>query len=177
MSKSLIILLVFFVFSCNKPKKYSFSKKEKEILTATIDSMYKLDQGIRSKMSDLDSVYGLNSNPYEALNNNVYRFKNDSLWDIAHKIDEENTKKLIEITKTYGFPNNKRLGVYKSKAYLIFVHSPKEYFSVIDSLITEEFEQNRISEYKKEYIFWHTRGRNGMPPMAGKKDEVIFLDF
>ena len=103
----------------------------------------------------------------------LYTFKNDSLKDVMDKIDEYNTKRLIEITEKYGFPSNYRLKVYKSKAYLLFVHSPTKYFPKINLLIEKEFEAGRISEYCKEYIFWHTkRNRSGLPPISGKNEVV-----
>jgi len=74
--------------------------------------------------------------------------------------------KLINITKKYGFPNNTRLGEYKSKAYLLFVHSPRYFFPVIDTLVEKEYEAGRISEYKRKFIKWHLDGRNGLPPTA-----------
>ena len=40
--------------------------------------------------------------------------------------------------------------------------------------INGEFEAGRISEYEKEYIFWHIHGRKGLPPMSGKNGEAIW---
>ena len=80
----------------------------------------------------------------------------------------------LQSQKKYGFPNNKRLDVNKSKAYFIFVHSPRNYFDEIRTLMNREYENSRISEYEKGYIFWHLDGRKGMPPMSGKNGEAIW---
>ncbi len=78
------------------------------------------------------------------------------------------------ITEKYGFPNNKRLEIYKSKAYFIFVHSPSQFFPEVKALILKEYNQGRISEYKKEYIFWHINGRKGIPPMSVENGKAIW---
>lgn len=103
-----------------------------------------------------------------------YCYKIDSIWEEMKALDRTNTIQLLEITKKYGFPGNERLGVYKAKAYMIFVHSGSEFFSEIRKIIQKEFELKNISEYQKEYIFWHLNGRERMPPMRGENGEVIW---
>jgi len=146
--------------------------------------MYDIDQGKRHYFSKIDSIYGLSISRYSLrkdikkdLGNKYddYQQAKKSHLDDVNKCDSLNTIKLIEITNKYGFPNNKRLGVYKSKAYMIFVHSPRTYFEEIRALINKEYNEGRISEYKKEYIFWHLNGRTGQIPRSGENGEAIFM--
>lgn len=183
LQKSLIIL--FIVISCiGCGIKYDLSQKEKSELIKIVDSLYDIDQGSRYKLSIPDSIYGLSEGFYMNLPNvkkdnlgvhyDTYKKSYDNIVDVMKRSDITNTEKLIDITKRYGFPSSERLGVYKAKAYMIFVHSPKIYHPQIEALILEEYKEGRITEYKKEYIFWHLNGRNGLPPMAGKNGEVIW---
>lgn len=132
-------------------------------------------------MKRLDTLYGVAEIKYlsraKVLGDRYgeYKRKRDSLWEITAGVDETNTLRLIAITKKYGFPNNRRLGRYKSKAYLIFVHSPHKYADEIRDLIEGEYEKGRIDEYKKEYIYWDLNGRRGMPPMNGKNGEAVWI--
>lgn len=98
----------------------------------------------------------------------------DSIWGVMKKNDVTNTEKLIDLVNKYGFPSNERLGVHKAKAYMIFVHSPSSYFNKIRELINVELAEGRITEYKKDYIFWHLNGRNGMPPKVSKDGRTTF---
>jgi len=177
-----ILTIILILASCSN--KYHLNKHEIKLLNKEIDEMAENDQKSRLVMYNLDSIYKqdryttmkpkqikmqLLGTKYEE-----YQHKIDSLWFEIKQNDEYNTKKLIEITKKYGFPNNKRLGVYKSKAYFIFVHSPREYFEQINELVEEEYTKSRMTEYEKEYIYWHTKyERKGMPPMCGKNGEAI----
>ncbi|MGK0322273.1 MAG: hypothetical protein ACJARX_000533 [Psychroserpens sp.] len=103
-----------------------------------------------------------------------YKTMLDSITNDLNNKDYSNTKKLISITIEFGFPSNERLDQKKAKAYMIFVHSPKEYYEEIKELISNEFNAGRITEYKKEYIFWHLHGRKNAPPVSGRNGEVIW---
>ncbi len=173
---SSIILLV----SC-KNSKYSLSKKTKESLTVSIDSMYDLDQNIRQYYNQLDASYGikrgtnLKNKGITKGTYKLYKKEKDSIIKVMKKTDNTNTLKLLKITDKYGFPSNERLGTYKAKAYMIFVHSDiNKYGEKIEHVINTENKANRISKYKKAYIFWHLHGRKKMPPMRGKNGEVIW---
>ena len=146
--------------------------------------MYEIDQSKRFYLKQIDSIYKLSNFSFvnmkrkkEILGSRFekYKISVDSNWVVIKQCDLLNTKKLIEITNKFGFPNNKRLGVYKSKAYMIFVHSPPQFFDEIRFIINEEYNKKRISEYKKEYIFWHLNGRKGMPPRSGKDGKAVRL--
>lgn len=178
----ILAFVVLANMSCSD--KYNLTAQQKADLIIAIDAMYVKDQEPRLMLTETDSIFGLGNNAFgmpvhkkKALlgdKYNAYQYKKDSLWEVIKKNDEVNTQQLIEITKKYGFPNNKRLGVYKAKAYWIFVHSPRVYFDEVRQLIQSEFKAGRLSEYEKEYIFWHLNGRKDMPPRSGKNGEAVW---
>jgi len=182
MKKIAILLLLFSLF--HKSHAQQLSKTEKKTLNKTIDSIYHLDQSLRLLLMKLDTTYNIGMGEGQILPYKVkeqlkdryssYKKTKDSIWNAIKINDVKNTERLIAITKKYGFPNNKRLGVYPSRAYFIFVHSPRNYFKEIEELIEKEFKESRISEYEKAYIFWHTGGRKGSPPQLGKDGKVIY---
>ena len=176
--KKFLLPLLFIAFSFSCKNKYELDQNKKKILNKEIDSIYDLDQKIRLSFFELDSIYQLEKffhmqstlkktqilgSLYEE-----YQKKIDSMEEDMKSYDYSNTKRLIDITKKYGFPGEERLGVYKAKAYMIFVHSPREYFEEITNLINLEYNEGRINDYQKEYIFWHINGRKSSPPMMGE---------
>jgi hypothetical protein len=180
--KRVFCLLFPLLISCSN--KYHLNRNEILFLNKEIDEMYDIDQSPRLELFKIDSIYKLEQFTYmkpkqlqmELLGVEYLHYKNkiDSLWIEIRKNDTINTIKLLKITERYGFPNNKRLNVYQSKAYLIFVHAPRSYFDPINEIIEKEYSESRISEYEKEYIFWHTKyERKGMPPMCGENGEAI----
>lgn len=179
-----ILLLLFIALSFGCDDNYNLDENDKKILNQEIDSIYALDQNVRLSFFEVDSIYKLEkffymqpkSKKIEVLSDlyDDYQKKIDSLNELMKSNDFTNTERLIEITKEYGFPSEERLDVYKAKAYMIFVHSPREYFHEIVSLVNKETNEGRINDYQKEYIFWHINGRKGMPPMMGPDGEVIW---
>lgn len=166
-----------------KTSNYNLDVNLKKKLSRIVDSMYIVDQSNRKLYYKLDEKYGINKDSLfgkdislkSALADNYKNYFNDYLNLIKRvkNSDSLNTLKLIQITKNYGFPNNNRLGKYKSKAYLIFVHSPKYFFKEIDELVDFEYKNNRISDYKRAYIKWHINGRIGLPPTADKNGNLV----
>lgn len=183
MKKMFSLFLAFIFISCSNP--YKLSKKDISYLNHVVDSLHKVDQGNRAYRNKIDSIYGLRNLPIreristksqkELLGDKYKNYKKsmDSGWAVTRANDVLNSNMLISLTKEYGFPSMKRLEVPYARAYLIFVHTPKEYRPEVKSLIEYEFAENRISEYEKEYIFWHLNGRNGMPPRVGENGVVI----
>lgn len=178
----MLVLLSFIILGCSKNKE--LSQQEKTMLIRVVDSMHDIDQEVRLAHYKLDSLFGLKKTFFinnkkikqEVLGSKFESYEKsvDSIWVLMKENDKTNTKLLLELTDKFGFPSSERLGVYKSKAYWIFVHTPSEDFEAVERVINEEFELGRISEYKKEYIFWHLNGRNGMPPRLGSNGEVIW---
>ncbi|WP_430412157.1 hypothetical protein [Kordia sp.] len=181
---TILFLIVILTFSCKN--KYDLSVSEIEFLIKETDEMHEIDQGIRHKLIDLDVYYGVDRKSYgsflsfkdkkEILGKEYaeYRRKGDSLREVMHSIDEVNTQKLLALTKQYGFPGKERLGTYHASAYFIFVHSARKYFDEIRTLINQEYEAKRISEYERAYIFWHLDGRNGMMPSVNEDGSVNY---
>ena len=181
---TILLLVLTCLFSCKN--KYDLSTSEIELLTNEVNEMYERDQGIRNELTKLDSFYGVDrkTNGYflstkdkkDLLKEEYaeYNYKRDSIWEAIHPIDDANTKQLISLTKKYGFPSRERLKVKKAKAYFILVHSDRQYFDEIRSLIEQEYEAKRISEYERAYIFWHLDGRQGMMPSLGENGKVTY---
>ena len=90
--------------------------------------------------------------------------QNDSLFAIQQKLDEKNTKKLLDLTKKHGWLTSKSLRCNKQfKTSLIFRHAPKKYWKEVRLLIEKEKEAKRISEYEYDIIDNHLKGR---PPLT-----------
>lgn len=180
----LLIVLLSTTLSCTKDKN-TLTEADKAYLTKTVDSIFELNQNVRLHLDAIDKKFRVNKNTFgksegfkrqylDSLTFPMYQKSIDSIWNILKVNDSLNTKLLIDITKDYGFPNNRRLGVPRSKAYIIFTYTPKSYFKDVEDLVTEEHKAGRLIEFKKEYILWHINGRNGQPPMSGPKGEAIF---
>lgn len=180
----LFVILVATLSGCAKDKN-KLTDADKTFLNKTVDSIFELDQSVRLHFNVIDKKFGVNIGTFgkseefkrqylDSLTYPLYQKSVDSIWSILKVNDSLNTKLLINITKDYGFPNNKRLGVPRSKAYIIFTHAPNFYFKEVRELVEKEYNAGRIIEFKKEYILWHVNGRKGVPPMAGTKGEAIW---
>jgi hypothetical protein len=91
---------------------------------------------------------------------------NDSLRDVQIKIDNRNTKELIQLVKKHGWLTSENLGCSSSfKTVLIFRHAQKKYWNQVREVIEKERAANRISEYEYEVIDHHLKSR---PPMTKK---------
>lgn len=178
------VFLCTTILGCTK-NKYNLTEADKLYLNRTIDSIYELDQNVRIHFNTIDKKFGVNRNTFsktegfkrqylDSITFPIYQKSVDSIWSVLKVNDSLNTKLLIGLTNAYGFPNNKRLGVPKSKAYIVFTHAPKPYFTEVEALVNREHKAGRMIEFKKEYILWHIRGRNGLPPMSGTKGEAIW---
>lgn len=185
-AKYQITLFLLIGIACSTSKK-SLTSSNQIKLNKTVDSLYVLDQKHRLNLIALDSIYEVNwrgkgapltsDEIFEKLGNNyeTYKQKQDSIWKVIKEVDNSNTEYLIALTKKYGFPSKKRLNAYRASAYLIFVHAAQKYYPELKTLISQEYKENRISEYEMAYIFWHLNGRNGMPP-RGRKDGSVLYD-
>ena len=90
----------------------------------------------------------------------------DSLWELQTNIDSINTIRLIEIVKKYGFPSVDRLGAPVS-AWLIFQHSPKNFWRELNLLIKKESRKGNIPIAETTMLKWHLNGRKGIPFIPG----------
>ncbi|WP_034061264.1 hypothetical protein [Lacinutrix jangbogonensis] len=180
----LVVVLLTTILGCTK-NKYNLTEADKVFLNKTVDSIYQLDQNVRLHFNTIDKKFGVNKNTFsksegfkrqylDALTYPIYQKSVDSIWSVLEVNDSLNTKLLIDLTNDYGFPNNRRLGAPKSKAYIVFTYTPKAYFTEVEALVNTEHKAGRIIEFKKEYILWHIRGRKGLPPMSSTKGEAIW---
>lgn len=88
----------------------------------------------------------------------------DSLMVLQKEIDIQNTKSLLDIISKHGFPSIKKLNCEGYAApFLIFVHSPEEFWERIRIVIEEELEHERLTKGSYDYIMWHLNGRVGNP--------------
>lgn len=82
----------------------------------------------------------------------------DSLWTLQKKIDEKNTKRLIEIIADNGFIHSSKTNC-KLPVYLIFMHSPFKYKTQILNIINYAKKNNTIDSAAYGLIKWHINGR------------------
>lgn len=50
----------------------------------------------------------------------------DSLWVLQHQLDNANHQAFLEIVKTYGYPSPERLGVENDQLFTILLHPPTD---------------------------------------------------
>ena len=87
-------------------------------------------------------------------------------------IDSISTSELIRITKKYGFPSYDRLKAELdgkvdkkliSSPHIVFVHSSRQFFPEVRSLVIKEYLKGRMNKNVCSHIFWHLNGREGHP--------------
>jgi hypothetical protein len=103
---------------------------------------------------------------------NDYEGTMESIDYTMKYLDSINTKRLIEITRKYGFPDYERLkyilgeddnAIFTSSPQLIFVHAPEYYFKEIKIIVSKEYLKGRMSKNACSHILWHINGRKGDP--------------
>lgn len=167
-----------------------------ESLSVELEKMKIIDQYLRNADNYMQRYYGRNSFMYflnrktwgELPDSVIYdpmegRIKMDSLKRLDYNkatreyvisenyLSDINTKRLIEITKRYGFPSHERLKQFvrdstntslTSSPMLIFVHSPAKYKEELIKLIRYEYTKKRIDVRVCSHIFWHLNGRKSL---------------
>jgi len=63
-------------------------------------------------------------------------------------MENQNTRKLIDLTKTYGWLGDERLNCEKLNVCLIFKHSQKKYHGEISELIEKEHLEARHGNFE-----------------------------
>ncbi|GGZ65759.1 hypothetical protein [Mesonia mobilis] len=196
MKKILLIILMVFCFYCCKNETNYNNNSE---LCSLLAEMTENDQRIRKlpEMTDpffkiLDSIILANyTSKYEYADlprdkklewgkiarkiadkkTKAPKKITDSLWEIQSKIDIENTKTLIDITKKRGWVSKKQL---KCKNYispvLIFRHAPEKFWKDLKPLIEKEFKAGRMNSGDYWFINNHINGR---PTDFGNGFEII----
>ena len=88
----------------------------------------------------------------------------DSLMVLQKKIDIQNSKSLLNIISKNGFPDMKKLNCDGYAApFLIFVHSPEDFWDEIRIVVQKELKHERVTTGEYDYIMWHLNGRKGSP--------------
>ncbi|MEB8346889.1 hypothetical protein OO010_12575 [Flavobacteriaceae bacterium KMM 6898] len=154
----LIVIIILLITSCTTSSKFQTktqtiripSKFQIENLQTELLEMIKLDQLYRQQIVELkENASKVDSSLI------------DSLLSQQKTMDTLNTVKLLEISKRFGFPNTTRFkGI---PAFLIFQHSPTQYFPEINELIEREYNAERLPPMEYEMIKWHLNGRQGTP--------------
>lgn len=124
---------------------------DKTEMCKRLHAMTESDQMYRKMIPD---AFNENENQYS-------RTQIDSLWSLQIEIDNQNTRKLIDLTKTYGWLSNERLNCKKLNVWLIFRHSQREYHSEISELIEKEHLEARLRNFEYKLIKDHINGRVG----------------
>ncbi|MDR6301654.1 hypothetical protein [Mesonia maritima] len=186
-----ILLFCFVQLSCKQSisNKYELKEKQKKAILTKVEKLYFKDQLYRSMLSiferscENEDLKNDQKGAKYAYNipRNVRRAEFVLFEKVINPSDEKNTKELIKITKKYGFPGMWRLN-HDFPVHMVFVHADQKYFPIIKKLIEKEFKAKRISNYEKEYIFWHLNGRVNMPPRVPepinfRTDEAIIEYF
>jgi hypothetical protein len=89
--------------------------------------------------------------------------------NIAHVkvIDDANTRRMMVIIKTYGFPSRDRTARLDNDlaAFILLMHAPEKYFEALKPLLKTELDVRRISSFEYAQVMWHLNGRVGVPAM------------
>ncbi|MFD2565009.1 hypothetical protein [Aquimarina rubra] len=147
MKNTFLILIFFITYSGFAQKTIRNKKKMCEMLT----EMRNEDQLHRGTLSE----YINNKEKYS-------QKAIDSVWALQLEIDVRNTKKLIELTKKYGWISDERIDCPKLNIWLIFRHAQEEYFEEISELIEKEYKAERLKTSHYRYIKNHLEGRPRM---------------
>lgn len=83
----------------------------------------------------------------------------DSVWVLQRTLDAENTEKLLQLTKKYGWLSDERIVCPKLNIWLIFRHSPKKYYKEILELIEKEYAEKRLHAFHYHLIKDHVTGK------------------
>ena len=131
--KRWILISIIIVFSCQAENKY----KDTEQLCELLAQMAEKDQQFRKTTT----AYNANAEKQQ-------------------KLDLDNTKILIEITKERGWPTKNNIGCEEYYSPVaIFRHAPEYYWKEISPLIEKEYQEKRMSEGDYKLILNHLEGR------------------
>lgn len=151
--------------------------------------MYQYDQATREYLyfqtfdkSITDSIESLGEKSRE--NRIIYTpVKSDSLkkkiWNIyINPMDQLHTKRMIEITKKYGFPSAQRLKKFSKDSInfnplILLIHSPSKFSKELIEIAEYEKSKERIKKCDFGYLLWHLNGRSDFQPMLDNGYEMV----
>ncbi|GAB7087418.1 hypothetical protein [Marinifilum fragile] len=190
--KLLVLALFLSNLTHSQTEKDSLLQKDIVSLVEEMEFMYGYDQTLREytlyktfDKSETNRIENLrDSLKTEEISSR--QFESDAMkkliWEkYINPKDAEHTKRMIEITKKYGFPRLNRIRKYYKKDFIdpefnplvIFVHSPKEYWKELKELILNEYKQELISQCQYGYLLWHFTGRKSLQPMLDNGYEMV----
>jgi hypothetical protein len=157
-----------------------------------MEFMYGYDQALREytlyKTFDKSETDRIETLPDSLRNKEILlrRFESDSIAKYIWKYyinpkDAEHTKRIIEITKTYGFPTLERIKKYYDKEFIdpefnpliLLIHSPEKYWEELKILMLNEYESGILNKCQYGYLLWHFTGRKSFQPMLENGYEMI----
>jgi hypothetical protein len=196
-AKILVFIISFFTYLQSFAQTIDLEKQNEkfendiDIIVEELKFMYDTDQAIREytlfKTYDkavTDSIENLTQEKVQEyiLSKN---FKSDSLVKRINEkyilpIDELNIKRIIELTKIYGFPSKSRIEKkYKGNLdeefnpYILIVHAPKKYWDELKVLIKKELDNKRLSRCEYGHILWHLNGRKNIQDMLDNGFKLV----
>jgi hypothetical protein len=144
--------LIFYTLLCFSLGSFAQEAiPDKAELCKTLNKMTDNDQVYRNGKILKDGKFGRKS---------VYPKKlKDSVWKLQWKLDNENTEKLIRLTRKYGWMSDERINCPELDIWLIFRHSQKKYYKEISEVIEKEHKAKRLNDFQYKLINDHVTGK------------------
>lgn len=191
----LAICLFFLSAIYSQTKTDSLLQRDVDILVEEMEFMYAYDQTMR-EYTFYKTFDKSETNRLESLSDSLLRkemlkrkFISDTIKNYIYKNyinpkDALHTKRMIEITKKYGFPSIERLQKYYKKEFvdpefnpiILLIHSPKEFWEELKILMLNEFNIGRINQCSYGYLLWQFTGRKSFQPMLENGYEMVEED-
>lgn len=172
--------------------KDSLLQKDIRVLVEEMEFMYGYDQTMREyaiyQIFDKSETNRIENLPDSLRIKEISerKFISDTLKNYIYDNyinpkDALHTKRMIEITKKYGFPSIARIRKYYDAEFvdpefnptLIFIHSPKEYWEELKTLMLNEYKAGTINQCAYGYLLWHFNGRKSFQPMLDNGWELV----
>ena len=156
-----LFLFIFFFMSCTeKPHQGTETSKKnglQDILASSNTGTLSKPEWSNSLTEEIVSM-SISDQKYRAGSDRNFELNADS----QSYIDSLNTKRLLEIITTYGYPTAERLHK-RANTTIILLHAPESFFPEMKKLVEAENLKGNI--YKDEYamLIWHLNGREGKP--------------
>lgn len=187
MKKSVFIAILFLSFFSCKEKQDDVVKGQltdsiKRALITELNEMKANDQKNRSYISLgtfnenlIDSVNKLSIKDLisfkQSYRSEISKAQEDSLWSIQNKIDLNNTNRLYDIIKQYGWVNKTMLDSVVDPMIFLF-HTPMETIDKMQALLLEEVNAKRLEPIKyATYVDNMRKKAYGKNQLYGTGDE------
>lgn len=143
------IIFVLIYFSCSSVKDKRLQRDMDKVVSELKTLVTKDQEDRMKKMKKIGLLRAENKDNSQKI---------DSLIKVQLKIDRENTRHLLNITKRYGFPDNSRLKE-RVPSWIIFQHTPEEYKEDVKKVLEKEHRLGRVRSEEYKMIMWHLNGR------------------